>query len=512
MALADFTPATVSQFEKETGIDLEGKLPTNRGDKYYDEYREFNRELYRRYVRRYTDELHKEFPDFEVCSNWAYSDHMPEDVSANVDFLSGDLNPMNSFHSARYAARALAQQEGHPWDLMSWNFRNAAMGRACYVAKHPIQLMQEAAAVISVGGAYQNYVPQNRDGTPRMWELRSLKALSEFVLERKNFCHRAKQVHQAALFMSTYDRNKESEHLYSRTGYEKTMGLSSLLCDIGQSLEIVYEHTLKKHINEYKMIVVPELYYGLEDETVKLLLDYAKNGGNLVITGKKSCHVFAKAGAPYKIDEATEFNYIVKPGSENGHNNKTTDHYKPYCFTTDGYRFGAMFSPCSIEAENGEVNALFAEKPNFEKSTLSVTVPYGKGKIVAVGFDIGSQYLSGTQYLHRELMKDITSSLYTPIVQVKGSLGRIEVSVTEKDGKMMIQLVNAGGTHADSSSASDDYIPPVLDIDLVLSVSTKVNNLILQPEGAELPFKYETDGKISVSVPRVDIHSIIEVK
>ena len=55
--------------------------------------------------------------------------------------------------------------------------------------------------------------------------------------------------------------------------------------------------------------------------------------------------------------------------------------------------------------------ALFAEKPNFEKSTLSVTVPYGKGKIVAVGFDIGSQYLSGTQYLHRELMKDITSSL-----------------------------------------------------------------------------------------------------
>ena len=155
---------------------------------------------------------------------------------------------------------------------------------------------------------------------------------------------------------------------------------------------------------------------------------------------------------------------------------------------------------------------MFAEKPNFEKSSLSVTVPYGKGKIVAVGFDIGSQYLSGTQYLHRELMKDITSSLYTPIVQVKGSLGRIEVSVTEKDGKMMIQLVNAGGTHADSSSASDDYIPPVLDIDLEISLPNKVDKLILQPEQRELPFEYGMGGKISVSVPRVDIHSIIEIR
>lgn len=512
MALADFTLATVSQFEKETGIDLEGKLPTNRGDKYYEEYREFNRELFRRYVRHYTDEMHKEFPDFEVCSNWAFSDHMPEEVSANVDFLSGDLNPMNSFNSARYAARALAQQEGHPWDLMSWNFRNIASGRSCYVAKHPIQLMQEAAAVISVGGAYQNYVPQNRDGTPKMWELRNLKALSEFVLERKDFCHRAKQVHQAALFMSTYDRHHESEHLFSRTGYEKTMGLSSLLCDIGQSLEIVYEHTLKKHINEYKMIVVPELYYGLEDDTVNLLLDYAKNGGNLVITGKKSCHVFAEHGAPYVCEDYTEFNYIVKPGTENGHNNKTTDNYKPYCFTTDGYSFGAMFSPCRIEAENGEVNALFAEKPNFEKSPLSVTVPYGKGKIVAIGFDIGSQYLSGTQYLHRELIKKIADGLYDPIVSLKKCCGRLEISVTEKDGRMFIQLVNAGGTHADMSYATDDYIPPVLDIELELSLPTKVSKLILQPEGTELSFEYETNGKISVSVSRVDIHSIIEIK
>jgi hypothetical protein len=62
------------------------------------------------------------------------------------------------------------------------------------------------------------------------------------------------------------------------------------------------------------------------------------------------------------------------------------------------------------------------------------------------------------------------------------------------------------------SYATDDYIPPVLDIELELSLPMEANKLILQPEGRELSFTYEGDGKISVSVPRVDIHSIIEIK
>ena len=110
MALTDFSSETMSAFEKETGIDLEGNLPKNPSDKYYYEYKEYNRELFRRYLRHYVDEVHKKHPDFQICSNWAFSDHMPERVSASVDFLSGDFNPLNSFNSARYASRALAQK------------------------------------------------------------------------------------------------------------------------------------------------------------------------------------------------------------------------------------------------------------------------------------------------------------------------------------------------------------------------------------------------------------------
>ena len=510
MGIADYSEKTLSDFEKETGIDLDGKVPATPKDDYYFEYMEYNRELFRRYVRKYVDSVHKDYPDFEICSNWAFSDHMPEEVSANVDFLSGDLNPINSFNSARYASRALAQQEGQVWDLMSWNFRNAVGGRSNYVAKHVNQMKQEAAAVISVGGAFQNYVPQKRDGTPKMWELRNLKELADFVLERKEYCHRATQVHQAALLLSTFDRHHESEYLFSRTGYEKVMGLSSLLCDIGQSLEIVCEHTLKKHISEYKMIVVPELYFGLEDEIVKLLLDYAKSGGSLVISGKKSCHVFEKAGAPFTVTDVEEYNYDITSNQEDGHNNKKTDLYKPYSFTMDKSNYGAIFSPCVVDGENAETYAYFSDKVIADHHKLSVTLPFGKGKITAIGFDIGSQYQNGTQYLHRALMKNIVSSLYEPIVCIDNCTGRLEISVTEKNGKTMIQLINGGGTHTDPTSATDDYIPPVLDIMLTISLPC-VDKMILQPEGKELDIIRHENGKLSVSIPRVDIHSIIEV-
>ena len=192
-ARADFHPETLANFEKETGIDLGGKLPATPADPYYDEYREYNRELFRRYVRHYVDVLHEKFPDLQIASNWAFSDHMPEKVTANVDFLSGDLNPSNSFNSARYAARALAQQN-YPWDLMSWNFRREIGQYSAVIAKHPKQIMQEAAAVISLGGAYQNYVMQYFDGSPNMTDIRNLTSLAEFVKERDSDRYRSADI------------------------------------------------------------------------------------------------------------------------------------------------------------------------------------------------------------------------------------------------------------------------------------------------------------------------------
>lgn len=511
-AQADFHPESLAAFEKDTGVSLNGAIPATPDDPYYDEYREYFRNHFRKYLNYYVDTMHDRFPNLQIASNWAFSDHMPERVCANVDYLSGDLNPYGSVQSARYAARALAQQN-YPWDLMSWNFRIQVGERAAMVVKHPIQILQEAASVIALGGAYQVYNMQNTDGSPVVEQLQNLTELSDFMRAREPFCFRGQPIHQAAVFLSTYDRNRESKRLYSRNGYEKIMGMTALMCDIGQSVEIVGEHTLEKETACYKMIVVPELYCGVAPETAKLLLDYARNGGNLVISGKNACRVFANAGAPFSVIDHKEFfdpdEKAYDNGGDNGHDTNAAARHRAYMFALTEREYGALFSPCEISAE-GEVIATFTEKTRGKQYPLAIKIPYGNGFVTAIGFDIGSQYLSGTQYLHRTLMKTVADKLYVPAVKVESVCGRLEIVDLQKDGKLMIQLLNANGTHNDPTEATDDCIPPIVDARLSIELATKPQALLLQPEARSLPFTYR-DGRAYVTVDRIDLHSIIEV-
>ncbi|MBE6595771.1 MAG: hypothetical protein E7644_08235 [Ruminococcaceae bacterium] len=512
-AAADFHPETLAAFEKATGIDLGGKLPATPQDDYYYAYAEYHRDLFKKYVNHYVDTLHARFPKLQICSNWAFSDHMPEAVSANVDYLSGDLSPTNSLHSARYAGRALAQQN-YVWDLMSWNFRIAIGDRAACISKHKCQIMQEAATVIALGGAYQNYVMQNNDGSPQMHELRELRELSEFMRERKPFCFRGKPVHQAALLLSTFDRKRETSQLYSRAGYKRVMGMTALLADIGQSFEILSEHNLLEHCADYEMIVVPELFCGLEADMTKALLDYAKAGGKLMLCGKKTCEFFAENGAPFSLKELPEYflpgEKAYDNGGDTGHKIDAIPKHRCYVFTESDRHYGALFSPTVPVAEDAKVFARVTRDTTMEHDPIAVTLPYGKGTVAVVGFDIGSQYIAGAQYQHRSLVRHIADSLYTPLCRVEKVLGLLEIVCLQKDGKLMLQLLNGNGRHTDPTSATEDFIPPVLDIKLSVALTKAPKKLILQPAGKDLAFTYE-DGRATVSVDRVNIHSIIEI-
>ncbi|MBQ8955097.1 MAG: hypothetical protein IJ048_13385 [Clostridia bacterium] len=484
----DFHPDTVAAFEAETGISLNGRLPAAPEDAHYEDYREFCRELFRRYVRHYVDAVHAKYPGVQIASNWAYSDHMPEAVSAQVDFISGDLNPWDSFNSARYAARAIAQQN-HVWDLMCWNFRTAPAGRSGHTVKHPLQIMQEAAAIISQGGGFQNYITQYPDGAPRMEQIRRMKPVEAFVRAREPFCFRGQAVHQVALLLSTYDRHRESASLFSRNGCEKIMGMTSLLCDAGHATEIVSEHTLTGRAASYPVIVVPELFSGLAPETVEELLDYARGGGSLVLAGRTTCALFAAAGAPLALGESRE----------------------SASFTLDGEAFGIAFDASALSVQEGETLARMSADARSASEALAVVCPFGRGQIAAVGMDLGSAYQAGAQYLHRALINALLSRLYAPIVAVESAEGLIEVSLLRKDGRTLIQLVNGNGNHRSASVASEDFIPACRRVALALRLAQRPKALILQPEGRSLPFEY-CDGRARVIVDEVPLHEIIEIE
>ena len=486
----DYHPDTVAAFEKETGISLEGSLPVKPGDPFFEEYREFCRELFRRYVRYYVDEVHREYPDFQIASNWAYTDHMPEPVSSNVDFLSGDFNPGNSFNVARYAGRAIAQQN-RTWDLMAWNFRSShGPLRLSGVPKHPVQIMQEAAAVLSVGGGFQNYITQYRDGSPRMEQIRRMKPVADFVRAREPFCFRGKSEHNAVILLSTHDRALEHGNLWGRTGYERTVGLTSLLCDAGQPVEIACEHTLRGRCSDYGLIAVPELKYGLDGGMKAELLSYAENGGSLLLTGPFTCRLFGDC-LPVEIDAADR-----------------TDAQR---WLTVGHDFtGILKDAHEITARDAEVVGWIGDAERDCSLPGAVILPYGRGKIAMIAADIGTQYGACAQYIHRDLIRALAGRLYSPSVKIVGAFGMLEVGILVKDGKRFVQLVNANGSHASQETATEDFIPPVLDITLSVKAEKKPSSLILRPEGRPLEFDWK-DGAATVRIPRMDLYEIIEI-
>lgn len=503
----DYHPDTIAAFEREYGVDLQGAKPVSPEDPYYMEYREFNRELFRRYLRKYVDALHERFPKLQITSNWMFSDMAPEPVSANVDYLSGDVSScINAINWARYSGRALAQQD-KPWDLMGWGIVGLKPGKLDFLQVHPEQLKQQAAAVIALGGGFQEVYSQKFDGSPNMYCLRRLAPVSEFMKQRRDYCFHGSFIHQAAMLMSRYDREHEGLPVpYSVGSNLGKMGMSALLCDSGQSLEFLSEHTLFERGDQYPLLVVPELIAGLAPETVQYLLNYAENGGSLLLSGSNTLKIFSEAGAPFTVCKPEDDVFPIKRHYQGQMNDSDAQRY----FTLDNVEFGAVFHPLEIVAGECEVVAETCYNWGDRRHPYAVVIPYGKGKIAVIGSDVGYDYADETQYMHRTLMRSLTARLYTPKARIESVMGLLEIVCLEKNGHLMLQLVNGNGSHRNPTVSTYDCVPPVLDIELSIALDKAPGKLLLQPGNRELAFAYR-EGRAYVKVDRVDMHNVIEV-
>ena len=75
---ADYSEKAVRLFREQTGHDA----PRSPQEPFWYEWKQFNREGFRSYLRHYISAVRSEYPDFQICSNWAFTHHMSEPVSA----------------------------------------------------------------------------------------------------------------------------------------------------------------------------------------------------------------------------------------------------------------------------------------------------------------------------------------------------------------------------------------------------------------------------------------------
>ena len=507
----DYHPETIAKFEKRMGIDLQGNPPKVLGDPYYDEYKEFHRELFREYLNYYVDALHKKFPKLQICSNWAFMDHMPEPVCANVDYLSGDVTPKNCINAARHCGRTAAMND-LPWDLMSWDFRMGVYDTPLICSKHITQILQEAAAVISIGGAYQDNVPQLADGSHNVKQLLQLAPLTSFLREREDFCFKGKFIPQVAMWFSAHDRYAEYVQPYSREGRERLYGTTALLCDSGLSTELLPDHKLGE-AHKYPLFVVPELYTDPTAESVATLQEYVKNGSSLLIVGASTAMRLAPhfGYAAKRFDTPPTPNFFTDLNLDTGHDISAQKDTMPCYFSLDGEHYGVTRSACTVDAEKGTAYVNLYNDLLGEGLPCAEVFPYGKGKVGVIGMDLGTQYHSGTQYLHRHLIRNMALDLYNPLAWVDSAEGLVELTCMQKDGKFMLHLINMNGNHHDEKCMTEEFIPAVYNANISIAADKPIEKLILWPEGKELPFTLE-DGRYRFTVDKLPIHNIVEVQ
>ena len=482
----DYGDESLKRFAKETGITM---IPRVTSDKYYPEFMEYTRTLFRQHMNKYINAIHQYNPEFQITSNWAYSSLMPEKVTIDVDYLSGDVTPQNGVYRSAFEARCLAPQ-GKPWDLMAWGFSWDG-GLMPMSVKSAVQLEQEAAQIMAMGGGVQFYFQQNRDLSIKPWLATSLSEIGSFCRARQPFCHKAKAIPQIALLFPTASYQKTGSRPYSNpTG--KLEGSLYMVLDGQHPVEILMEHHLRGRMEEYPLIIIPECNY-MEPSFLEELKSYAGNGGNLLIIGAETAELFKKElGIKSLLQAETGQQFIAASG-----------------------RIGAIRSsfarvelmPGAEAITNFYNSSDFRDKGNIIASSVNKV---GKGKVTAIYFNAGSAYIEYKSPQLRDFInRHITDLFPGQMVNVSGS-HLVHVAVNRLNDRMYINLINTAGEHNGKQAIGYDEIPSLKDLTVHINTVKKPTKILLQPDGRELEFEFRNEVS-KVIVPELYIHSILEV-
>lgn len=485
----DYGPRVLEAFRRTRGIRAVPRKPT---DKHYDAFKDFCRDAFRRYLAHYADAVHAHNPDFQVCSNWAYSSFMPEPVKTPVDFLSGDYSLQDSVNTARLEARYLAQQ-GMPWDLMAWSF-SGKFGEGAYSTKSLAQLQQEAAVVLSLGGGFQAYAKQRRDGSIHRWMIDRLAALGQFCRERQAVCHQSEAVPQIGLILSTDWFYQTLQRPFSPWPdvLLPLQGILKLLLDGQNAVDLVSEHHLAGRIQEYPLLVLPETE-PLRPKFRKALLDYVHKGGNLLIVGPKAAAQFRSALRIRWAGPAVEQpRWLEYDGELAGL--KTL--FQPVIFRRGVKSFGRVHKLDDVTAD---------------PETAAGIARLGRGRIAGVYMNLGERGIHASTTVARNFLNGLVHELFPdPVVEVQGS-HQVDVVVRRKESKLTIHLINTAGAHANTSIHVHDEIPAVGPLTVTIRVPSRPKRILLKPGRRSLRFTYRA-GKVELTVRKLAIHSILVVE
>ena len=492
----DFDAGVIASFEAESGMKL-SKSAEEKYDRRSAEYRaflDFCRERFFAYLAHYTDEVHRKTNGFEIASNWAFSSHIPQPVRAGVDFLSGDFAPTDSYNSARFEARVLCVQ-GKPWDLMAWGFYYDFTPKSVHSPKGADALCREAAAVLSLGGGFQIYNTQNRDGSVRLRELRALRGVADFVREREPFVRGATPFSESGILYSDFDMRRKCDSLFYPGGNETVRGAVRLALDSARTCEVLMDHTLTpERLAEMRVVILPELEF-VGDEIRRVLLRFVENGGALILSGYECCKAFADVLGATISDGFGERKIIVRDGEREIHQ---------FAKTADAVALAGCEVMRDCAADGLETT---------ERKPIVTKAKFGAGTITAIHYNVFGLYHDAPDFHVRDMVSGIIDGVCAErFVEYTGPKFA-DIVTTRKDGNIFVHLTNTSGIYSESRLRTYDEVQALTDIELRVKVSKEPRSVKLLPDGVIPEHHYNSaTQRLTVRIARLHIHAAVQIE
>ncbi len=492
-AQLDYAPAALAAWTSETG---HREAPKDRSDPRWPEWKMFHRRAFERYLIHWIDALHAFRPGLQLTSNWMYTTFAPKPVEARVDFLSGDYSPSLSVDRARVEARYLAST-GKPWDLMAWGFdKGKDLG---WSLKPAVHLMQEAAVVLMQGGGFQIYHQPTRSGRLVEPVIAQEEAVAAFCRARQNVSHKSVTVPQIALLLSSESFWDRSDAVFAPWGdvFLELEGALQALLALHYSVDILAEHQLMPRLDDFPLVVIPDSHE-LTKEFRGALTGYVERGGNLLLLGEKCARLFEPIlGAGF--EGAPEKRVVELAAAENGVSaarvTSATGEWRKVRLTTA--RAAGFIHPTRDTRKAGEVAA-----------TVN---PHGKGQVAAVYGPVASIYFRSHHPWLREFIGTLVRELFpAPAVTIDGP-PTIDTAIRRTDdGRLSVHLLNTAGMPLPDRHNFTDFIPSLENIRLTVTAPARPRSVTWVPDGGRLAWSWN-DGRLIVTIPRLDIHGVVVV-
>lgn len=453
--------------------------PYLRDDMTYEERNLLMHDAFVRYVKHYVDEIHKYKPDFKITSNWMYTSYAPEKPEIDIDFISGDYPACDSLHSARYESRCMAKR-GKPWDLMAWSFGLDWANLDESPTKPGIQLCQEAAMTISLGGGFQVYETQNGDGSARVYDSKRFRELGDFM-EKRRINFEKMPIAQTAIFYSTESYYKKSEVFNAAGVTEPMIGTLHAVLDAQYTCDIIMDYQLDT-LKDYDIVLVPQ-WESIGEENRKHLTEYAENGGHLLVIGAELCRSI---------------------GGELGENFEICEKESRFAKGTDGL-FVRLNLPVA-DLKKGDALLYSNRDLRDEGIPAYRTDALGAGSITYLPFDFGDWYFKASDFLKRDFLKEIMKSLAAPKIVV--SKPDIDITMQADGDGILVNLVNMNQSRRKVSTMVYENVLEIYNVEV--EISGNFENVSM-PLGENFTWERTEDG-VKVKLERLDVHSIIRVE